>query len=29
MTLAEIYNQNEANFADVVRIRIGYRVMEN
>ncbi|MFN7847852.1 MAG: AAA family ATPase [Bacteroidota bacterium] len=29
MTLAEIYNQNEASFADVERKRIGFRVMEN
>jgi hypothetical protein len=29
MTLAGIYNQNEANFADVERKRIGFRVMEN
>lgn len=29
LTLAEIYNQNEASFADVERKRIGFRVMEN
>jgi hypothetical protein len=29
MTLAEIYNQNEASFADIERKRIGFRLMEN